>query len=75
MILQFVMQKRITGDSRFTLFRVLWCKNIKSKENSPAYFSKHLSLSFHPYFYKFSKGWREFRITLFGLNLHYVDKG
>jgi hypothetical protein len=75
MILQFIMRKRLAGDSRFTLLRILWCKYVKTELNNPAYFSKQFSLSIHPYFYRFSKGLCEFRVTVFGLNLHYRDSG
>lgn len=32
---------------------------------------KALSISIHPYMWRFKKGYREFRLTIAGINIHY----
>lgn len=74
MKLQIVFKKRMLGDSRFTLIRILFL-NTRPREpiKSPAYYDIKVSFSLHPYLFKFRTGYRDFRLTLLGLNLHYKD--
>ena len=74
MLFQIVFRKRSSGDSRFTLFRLLFL-NTRPREvvKSPAYYDINLSVSLHTYLFKVKTSYREFRLTFLGFNLHYKD--
>jgi hypothetical protein len=48
-------------DSRFCISRLLF----------PGF---KISFSLHPYLWKFEKHWKEFRLTICGINVHYKSK-
>lgn len=58
------MCRRIPGDSRITLFRYTTDKYISGD-------GWKLSVSLHRKLFYWMRGYREFRLTMLGLNVHY----
>lgn len=56
--------KRGKGDTRYTLVRLETNRFIYRQGWS-------LSISLHPFLWKWHEGYQEFRLTLLGVNIHY----
>jgi hypothetical protein len=64
-----MINARKIQDSRITFFRISYNQSLH-----PSKYNISWKLSFHPYFWYFRKQWQhdlEFRLTIFGLNIHY----
>jgi hypothetical protein len=64
MLIHWNTGKRLKGDSRYTLVRFESKNYIRGE-------GRKLSISLHPYVWMFEPGYKAFRLTLLGLNIHY----